>query len=63
MEDKRKFTFAKSDDDNIPSDAKNSDYWDERSATYDVFGNAIRNRPDDDVEGEEDEYVPNESFD
>jgi len=36
------FTFAKSDDDNIPKDASNSDYWDERKKeTYDVFGNPI----------------------
>jgi hypothetical protein len=53
MEDKRRFTFAIGLDENLRPDLMtNQDFNNERDET-----------PDDDVEGEDDEYVPNESFD
>lgn len=51
----KKFTFAKSTDDNIPSNIDQSTFNNERSENYDVFGNAM---PD------EDEFeVPDEIID
>jgi len=50
---RKRLLYAVTKDENIPSD-------------YDYLNDPLNERdetPDDDVEGEEDEYVPNESFD
>jgi hypothetical protein len=50
-------------DPNIPPDAQNSDYWEERKKeNYDVFGNAMPTERDEDEFEVEDDSIIDRNF-